>query len=213
LAGCTEPGASPSWRIMTNSLRLCEPATIPILISKPHQQAPMRRRIAADQTHRSCVGWEIKVAVGSGRAGRESGHGGDNGESIRRGAGEIKAVALVPLRSRFGLVRGWLQGSTGRARWACGMCRAGARDCGVRAVRHGRGGICGLAVCGREDGSPWSRRGLHVCGVRVGGRREAGAVYSKFLIVSRDYCFYMPISIIAECPCVATGIYNTSILR
>jgi hypothetical protein len=68
---------------------------------------------------------------------------------------------------------------------------AGGRA-GGRAVRHGRGGICGLAV---------------------GGRREAGAVYSKFLIVSRDYCFYMPISIIVECPCVATGIYNTSILR
>jgi hypothetical protein len=80
--------------------------------------------------------------------------------------------------------------------------RAGGRA-GGRAVRHGRGGICGLAVCGREDDSPWSRQGLQVsaCG---GGRREAGAVYSKFLIVSRDYSFYMPISIIAECPCVAT---------
>jgi len=188
LAGCTGPGASPSWWIMTNSLRLCEPATIPILISKPHQQAPMRRRVAAGQTHRSCVGWEIKVAVGSGQAGRESGHGGDNGEEIWGGAGGIKAVALVPLRSRFGLVRGRLQGSTGRARWACDMRRAGGRA-RRRVVRHGRGGICGLAVCGREDGSPWSRRGLQVCGVRVGGRREAGAVYSKFLIVSRYYCF------------------------
>jgi hypothetical protein len=173
LAGCTGPGASLSWRIMTNSLRLCEPATIPILISKPHQQAPMRRRVVAGQTHRSCVGWEIKVAVGSGRAGRESGHGGDNGESIWGGAGGIKAVVLVPLQSRFGLVRGRLQGSTGRARWACGMRRAGARDCGVRAVeraggrfamvaagfaglrcaggrtvRLGRGGVCRFAACG-----------------------------------------------------------------
>jgi hypothetical protein len=92
------------------------------------------------------------------------------------------------------------------------MRRAGGRA-GGRAVRHGCVGICGLAVCGREDGSPWSRRGLQVCGVRVGGRREAGAVYNKFFIVSRDYCFYMPISIIAQCLCVATGIYNTSILR
>jgi hypothetical protein len=117
---------------MINSLRLCEPATIPILISKPHQQASMRRRVAAGQTHRSCVGWEIKVAVGSGRAGRESGHGGDNGEEIWGRAGGIKAVALVPLRSRFGLVRGRLQGSTGRARWACDMRRAGE-----------------IAVCGR----------------------------------------------------------------
>jgi hypothetical protein len=89
---------------------------------------------------------------------------------------------------------------------------AGGRA-GGRVVRHGRGEICGLAVCGREDSSPWLRRGLQVCGVRVGGRREAGAIYSKFLIVSKDYCFYMPISIIAECPCVATEIYNTSILR
>jgi hypothetical protein len=110
---------------MTNSLRLCEPATIPILISKPHQQAPMRRRVTVGQTHRSCVGWEIKVTVGSG-------HGGDNGEEIWGGVGEIKAVALVPLWSRFGLVRGRLQGSTGRARWACGMRQAG-----------------GIAACGR----------------------------------------------------------------
>ena len=92
----------------------------------------MRRRVAAGQTHRSCVGWEIKVAVGSGRAGHESGHGGDNGEEIWGGVGGIKAVALVPLRSRFGLVRGRLQGSTGRARWACDMRRAGE-----------------IAVCGR----------------------------------------------------------------
>jgi hypothetical protein len=153
LAGCTGPDASPSWQIMTNSLRLCEPATIPILISKPHQQAPMRRRVAAGQTHRSCVGWEIKVAVGSGRAGRESEHGSDNGEEIWGGAGGIKAVALVPLRSLFGLVRGRLQVSTGRARWACGMRRAG-----------------GIAACGREGGSPWSRRDLRACGVRAGGR-------------------------------------------
>jgi hypothetical protein len=117
---------------MTNSLRLCEPATIPILISKPHQQASMRRRVVADQTHRSCVGWEIKVAVGSRRAGRESGHGSDNGEEIWGGAGRIKAVVLVPLWSRFGLVWGQLQGSTGHARWACGMRRAG-----------------GIAACGR----------------------------------------------------------------
>jgi hypothetical protein len=121
-----------------------------------------------------------------------------------------------------GLALGWFGGGCrvprvalgGRA--ACvgraGLRRAGGRA-GGRAVRHGRGGICGLAVCGREDGSPWSRRGLQVCGVRVGRHREAGAIYSKFLIVSRDYCFYMPISIIAECPCVATGIYNISILR
>jgi hypothetical protein len=217
LAGCTGPGASPSWRIMTNSLRLCEPATIPILISKPHQQAPMRRRVAAGQTHRSCTGWEIKVAVGSGRAGCESGHGGDSGEEIWGGAGGIKAVALVPLRSRFGLVRGGCRvprvalGGRATCVGRAGLRRAGGRA-GERAVRHGRGGICGLAVCGREDGSPWSRRGLQVCGVQVGERREAGAVYN-FLIVSRDYCFYMPISIIAECPCVATGIYNTSILR
>jgi hypothetical protein len=68
---------------------------------------------------------------------------------------------------------------------------AGLRCAGGMTVHLGRGGVCG---------------------VRVGGRREAGAVYSKFLIVSRDYCFYMPISIIAECSCVATGIYNTSIL-
>jgi hypothetical protein len=114
-----------------NLLRLCEPATIPILISKPHQQAPMRRRVAAGQTHRSCVGWEIKVTVGSGRAGRKSGHGGDNGEEIWGGAGGIKAVELVPLRSCFGLVRGQLQGSTGRARGACGMRQAsGIAACG-----------------------------------------------------------------------------------
>jgi hypothetical protein len=69
---------------------------------------------------------------------------------------------------------------------------AGLWCAGGRTVRLGRGGVCRFAAC---------------------GRREAGAVYSKFLIVSRDYCFYMPISIIAECPCVAMGIYNTSILR
>jgi hypothetical protein len=211
LAGCTGPGASSSWRIMTNSLRLCKPATIPILINKPHQQAPMRRRVATGQTHRSCVGWEIKVVVGSGRVGHESGHGGDNGEDIWGGAGGIKVVALVPLRSRFGLVRGGCRvpqvalGGRATCVGRAGLLRAGGRA-GGRAVRHGRGGICGLTVCEREDGSPWSRWGLQVCDVRVGGRREAGAVYSKFLIVSIDYCFYMPISIVAECPCVATGI-------
>jgi hypothetical protein len=30
------------------------------------------------------------------------------------------------------------------------------------------------------------RRGLRACGVRAGGRKEAGAVYGCFLIVSRD---------------------------
>jgi hypothetical protein len=38
----------------------------------------------------------------------------------------------------------------------------------------------------REGGSPWSRRGLWVCGVRAGGGRVAGAVYISLLIVSRD---------------------------
>jgi hypothetical protein len=82
----------------------------------------------------------------------------------------------------------------GRAGWVCGMRRAGGRDCsmraveraggwfamvavgfaglrrvGERAVRHGRCGVCGFAACGR-----------------AGRRRETGAVYSRFLIVSRD---------------------------
>jgi hypothetical protein len=115
-----------------------------------------------------------------------------------------------------GIALGWFGGGCRVPRVALGgratcVGRAGLRRAGGP-VRHGRGGICELAVCGREDGSPWSLRGLQVCGVRVSGCREAGAVYSKFLIVSRDYSFYMPISIIAECTCVATGIYNTNIL-
>jgi hypothetical protein len=112
-----------------------------------------------------------------------------------------------------GLALGWFGGGCRVPRVALGgraacVGRAGLRRAsgraGGRAVRHGRGRICGLVVCGREDGSPWSRRGLQVCSVRLGGRREAGAIYSKFLMVSRDYCFYMPISIVAEFPCVAT---------
>jgi hypothetical protein len=62
-----------------------------------------------------------------------------------------------------GLVWGRLQGSTGRAGWACGMRWAGGRSvrggcsgkiaacgrAGGRAVRHGRDGVCGFAACGR----------------------------------------------------------------
>jgi hypothetical protein len=72
---------------------------------------------------------------------------------------------------------------------------AGLRCASGRTVRLGRGGVPlwagGVLLFGSGGG---------------GGGWEAGAVYSKFLIVSIDYCFYMPISIVAECPCVATGI-------
>jgi hypothetical protein len=68
---------------------------------RDHAVSPMRRRVAPGQTHRSCVSWKIRAAVGSGRVGRESWQGGGNGEEIWGGAGGIKAVALVPLRSRL----------------------------------------------------------------------------------------------------------------
>jgi hypothetical protein len=195
LAGCTGPGASPSWRIMTNSLRLCEPATIPILISKPHQQAPMRRRVTAGQTHRSCVGWESKSRSDLGKQGANPGMA----ATMARRSGEERARSRRWRSSPSGLALGWFGGG----------CRVPRVTLGGRAACVGRAGL--RRAGGRAGGR--ARRGLQVCGVRVGGRREAGAVYSNFLIISRDYCFYMPISIIAECPCVATGIYNTSILR
>jgi hypothetical protein len=91
--------------------------------------------------------------------------GSGNGEEIRGGAGGIKAVALVPLRSRFGLVQGRLRacGRAGSGATACGM-----RQVGGRAVRGGRSEICGIVACERFGG-------------REGG--SAGAVYVRLLIV------------------------------
>jgi hypothetical protein len=43
---------------------------------------------------------KIRTTVGSGRGGRESGQVGSNGGEIWVGAVGIRAVALVPLRSR-----------------------------------------------------------------------------------------------------------------
>jgi hypothetical protein len=102
---------------------------------------------------------------------------------MARRSGEERAGSRRWRSCPSGLALGWFGGGWRVPRVALGGCaacvgrtglrRAGGRA-GERAVRHGRGGICGLAVCGREDSSPWSRRGLQVCGVRVGGRREAG---------------------------------------
>jgi hypothetical protein len=59
---------------------------------------------------------DLGIAVGSGRVGRESGHGGGNGEEIRGGAGGM-AAAMVRgrLRSCSRAGSGATAGSTGRA--------------------------------------------------------------------------------------------------
>jgi hypothetical protein len=106
-------------------------------------------------------------------------HGGGNGEEIRGGAGGIKAVALVPLRSRFGLVHGRLRacGRAGSGATACGM-----RQAGGRAVRGGRSEICGITACERFGG-------------REGG--SAGTVYVRLLIVVEIFTIEAWLSILA----------------
>jgi hypothetical protein len=91
--------------------------------------------------------------------------------SSHRGRGRMAVMALVMRiprpRPRLSAVPGrWFEVATGfhGTHWACGMGRAGGS---WRSWRD-------------------SRRGLRACGVRAGGCREAGAVYSGFLIVSRD---------------------------
>jgi hypothetical protein len=144
LAGCTGPGASPSWRIMTNSLQLCEPATIPILISKPHQQAP--------------------ASVGKSKSRSDLGEQGVNpgmAVTMARRFGEERAGSRRWRSCPSGLALGWFRGDCRVPRVALGgraacVGRAGLRRAGGRAAREG--------------GSPWSRRDLRACGVRAGGR-------------------------------------------
>lgn len=112
---------------------------------------------------------DLGIAVGSGRVGRESGHGGGNGEEIRGGAGGMAAA----------MVRGRLRacGRAGSGATACGM-----RQAGGRAVRGGRSEICGITACERFGG-------------REGG--SAGTVYVRLLIVVEIFTIGAWLSILA----------------
>jgi hypothetical protein len=63
-----------------------QPRNTPVLISKPHQQAPRNGSRPVRPTA-PVSAREIRTAVGSGRGGRESGQGGGNGGEICVGAG------------------------------------------------------------------------------------------------------------------------------
>jgi hypothetical protein len=107
-----------------------------------------------------------------GRSGRDQGGGAHAPPvSLRAGSGAAAGVRSGWFGGGCGVPRVTLGGRVACVRRAGGSRRLQRprRDCGVRAV--GRAG----------GGSPWSRRGL-----RAGGRREAGVVYIRFLIVSRD---------------------------
>jgi hypothetical protein len=78
-------------------------------------------------------------------------------------------------------------GEVVRVRWALGPFEYGGRagiTAGGRGLRRSRRGSRGRA----DRGGRGSRHagGRIVAGARVGGRREAGTVYSSVLIVSRD---------------------------
>jgi hypothetical protein len=109
-------------------------------------------------------------------------------------------VALVPLRSRFELVRGRLQACS-RAGLGAAMGFHGSRWVGVLHAwgerAGGRFAAAAAAAAGlrRAGGRAVGRRftmvaagfaGLRRAGGRACGRREAGAIYIRFLIVSRD---------------------------
>jgi hypothetical protein len=109
--------------------------------------------------------------------------------ALERRSGEERAGSRRWRSCPSGLASDWFGGDCGRASsgaaagfhgsrwvgvrhasgWRAGLQHAGGRA-GGRVVRHGRGGVCGLAACGREGGSPWSLWGLRVCGVRAGGQ-------------------------------------------
>jgi hypothetical protein len=86
---------------------------------------------------------------------------------VGRALGRFAEVAAAAAAAAAGLRRASGQFATA----AAGLRRAGWMA-GGSAVRRGRGGI---AACGRA-----------VCGERVGVGRRVGAVYNRFLIVSRD---------------------------
>lgn len=64
----TAAGASPSWRIMTNSLRLCEPATIPLFaaISAPSPLHTSRTDTGSDDGERSARAGRLDPRSGGG---------------------------------------------------------------------------------------------------------------------------------------------------
>jgi hypothetical protein len=85
-------------------------------------------------------------------------------------------------------------GAVARERWALGPFEYGGRAgiaAGGRGLRRSRRGSRGRA----DRGGHGSRHagGRIVAGARAGGRREAGAVYSSVLIVSRDITRYVPV--------------------